>query len=40
MQIFNIHKEAEFTKNNAHVSPILYRIERSWTKGNATLIFA
>ena len=28
MQIFNIHKQAEFTKNNGHVSPIVYTIER------------
>ena len=27
MQIFNIHKQAEFAKNNGHVSPIVYRIE-------------
>ena len=39
MQIFHIHKQAEFIKNNGHVSPIVYRIERSWTKGHATLIF-
>ena len=36
MQIFNIHKQAEFTKNNGHVSSNVYRIERSWTKGHAT----
>ena len=35
-----IHKQAEFTKNNGHVSPIVYRIERSWTKRHVTLIFA
>ena len=40
MQIFNIHKQAEFTKINGHVSPIVYRIERSSTKRHATLIFA
>ena len=41
MQIFNIHKQAEFTNNNEHVSPIAYRIEQSWRiKGHATLIFA
>ena len=38
MQIFNIHKQAKFTKHTGHVSPIVYRIERSWTKGHATLI--
>ena len=37
----NIHKQAEFTKTNGLViSPIIYRKERSWTKGHATLIFA
>ena len=40
MQIFNKHEQAEFTKINGHVSPIVYRIERLWTKGHATLIFA
>ena len=38
MQIFNIHKQAEFTKKK--VNPIVYRIERLWTKGQATFIFA
>ena len=36
---FNIHKQAEFTKKS-NVSLIVYRIERSWTKGHATLICA
>ena len=40
MQIFIIDKQAEFTKNNGHDSPIVNRIERSWTKGHATFIFA
>ena len=34
-QTSSIHK-----KNNGNVSLIVYRIERSWTKGHATLIFA
>ena len=38
MQIFNIHKQTEFTKNSGLVSPIVYRIEQSWTKEHATLI--
>ena len=29
-----IHKQAESTKNNGHVSPIVYRIKRLWTKGS------
>ena len=37
MQIFNIHKQVEFTKNNGHVGPIVYRIKRPCTKGHATL---
>ena len=40
MQIFHIHKQAEFTKNNGHVSPIVYSLEWSLTKGHATLMFA
>ena len=39
MQIFNIHNQIEFTKNNGHDSPIVYRIERSWTNEHATMIF-
>ena len=35
----NYPEFTEFTKNNGHVSSIVYRIERSWTKGYATLIF-
>ena len=37
MQIFIIDKQAEFTKNNGHDSPIVNRIEQ---KGHATFIFA
>ena len=39
MQLFNIHKQAELTKTNGHVSPIAYRIEWSWTKGYAAIHF-
>ena len=45
MQIFyfNIHNnQAEFTKNNGHISPIVYRIycRAIMTKGHVILIFA
>ena len=36
MQIFNIQKQAEFTKNNEHVSRIIYKQSGH---GHATLIF-
>ena len=39
LRYLNIHKQAEFMKNNGHVSSIVYRIERSLTKGHATLIY-
>ena len=29
MEIFNVHKQTEFTKNNGLVSPIVYRIKLS-----------
>ena len=38
MQVFNNHKQGEVTKSNGYVIPIVYRIERSWTKGHETLI--
>ena len=31
MQIFNIHKQAELTKNNVLDSSIVYRLEWSWS---------
>ena len=40
MQIFNIHKQAEFTKNNEHVSLIVYRIQSSvLDKGTCNINF-
>ena len=33
MQIFNIHKQAQLTKNNGLDSSIVYRKEWSWTSG-------
>ena len=40
VHMLNIHKDAEFTKTiiHGHVSPIVYRIEQSWTKGDAQAI--
>ena len=38
-KFFNIHKRAGFTKNNGFVSPIVFKIKQTETKGHATLIF-
>lgn len=40
IKILLSYKTTEFTKNNGDISPIVYRIDWSWTKGHATLYFA
>ena len=40
MQIFNIHKQAELTKNNGFHSSVVYRIEWSLNKGHAIIYFS
>ena len=39
MQIFNIHKQAEYTQNNGHVSPIVIELS-GHHKGPCKLIFS
>ena len=39
MEIVNIPKQAELTKNNKLHSSIVYRRQQWWTKGLATIYF-